>query len=43
VKAEVEERIRVLGKDGGYIAAPSHAIQAGTPPENIAALLAVLK
>jgi len=43
VKAEVAERIRVLGKDGGYIVAPSHAIQAGTPPENIAAFLAALK
>ena len=38
VRREVEERIRVLGKDGGYILGPSHYIQAGTPPENIAAL-----
>ena len=27
------------GCQGGYIAAPSHAIQAGTPPENIIAML----
>lgn len=39
VKAEVKERINVLGKNGGYILAPSHAIQAGTPPENIVAFL----
>ena len=39
VEAEVKERVRVLGKDGGYILAPSHAIQAGTPPENIYAFL----
>jgi uroporphyrinogen decarboxylase len=39
VRDEVRERIRVLGKDGGYILAPSHAIQAGTPPENIAAFI----
>ncbi|MHC1694055.1 MAG: uroporphyrinogen decarboxylase family protein [Eubacteriales bacterium] len=39
VEEEVRERIRVLGKDGGYILAPSHAVQAGTPPENIVALL----
>lgn len=39
VKAEVEDRIRVLGQRGGYILAPSHAIQAGTPPENVLALL----
>lgn len=39
VKAEVKERIKVLGKGGGYILAPSHAIQAGTPVENIIAFL----
>ncbi len=38
VRIEVEERIRVLGKNGGYILGPSHAIQDGTPPENIVAL-----
>jgi len=39
VSLEVAERIRVLGSNGGYILAPSHAIQAGTPPENIIAFL----
>jgi uroporphyrinogen decarboxylase len=39
VEEEVLERIKVLGKNGGYILAPSHAIQAGTPPENIYAFL----
>ena len=38
VVREVEERVRVLGRGGGYILGPSHAIQAGTPPENIAAM-----
>ena len=38
VRAEVEERIEVLGKNGGYILGPSHAIQAGTPVENIFAM-----
>jgi uroporphyrinogen decarboxylase len=38
VRKEVRERIRVLGRNGGYILGPSHAIQAGTPPENILAL-----
>ena len=38
VRREVEERIRVLGRNGGYILGPSHAIQAGTPPENVVAL-----
>jgi len=37
VRREVRERISVMGKKGGYIIAPSHAIQGQTPPENIAA------
>lgn len=40
---EVEERIEILGKNGGYILAPSHAIQAGTPPENIIAMMETAK
>jgi len=35
VREEVERLISVLGRNGGYILGPSHAIQAGTPPENI--------
>lgn len=35
VRAEVERLISVLGRDGGYILGPSHAIQAATPVENI--------
>jgi uroporphyrinogen decarboxylase len=38
VQKEVESLIRILGKNGGYILGPSHAIQAGTPPENIVAM-----
>lgn len=38
VRAEVRRLIDVLGRGGGYILGPSHAIQAGTPPENILAL-----
>jgi uroporphyrinogen decarboxylase len=38
VRAEVEERIAVLGRGGGYILGPSHWIQAGTPPGNIVAM-----
>ena len=38
VRAEVRERIAVLGAGGGYILGPSHWIQAGTPPANIAAM-----
>ena len=43
VKNEVESLITILGKDGGYILGPSHAIQAGTPPENIVAMLDTAK
>lgn len=43
VRTETLERIRVLGKNGGYILAPSHTIQAGTPPENIVAFLEASK
>jgi uroporphyrinogen decarboxylase len=35
---ETRERIRVLGQAGGYILGPSHAIQAGTPAENVLAM-----
>jgi uroporphyrinogen decarboxylase len=38
VRAEVRDRIDVLGRAGGYILGPSHWIQAGTPPENIVAM-----
>jgi len=33
------ELVKTLGANGGYIAAPSHAIQVGTPPENVLAML----
>jgi uroporphyrinogen decarboxylase len=35
VEQETLDRIRVLGRGGGYILGPSHAIQAGTPAENV--------
>jgi uroporphyrinogen decarboxylase len=38
VRAEVRERIRVLGSGGGYILSPSHTIMGGTPPENVVAM-----
>lgn len=39
VRREVRERVAVLGRNGGYILAPSHAIQANTPVENVLAML----
>ena len=38
VRREVRHLIGTLGRGGGYILGPSHAIQAGTPPENIVAM-----
>ena len=38
VREETRQRIAVLGKGGGYILGPAHAIQTGTPPENVLAM-----
>ncbi len=38
VRREVEDNLRILGEDGGYILAPCHNIQAVSPPENIVAM-----
>ena len=39
VEREVRYLIDTLGEGGGFILGPSHAIQAGTPPENVVAML----
>ena len=39
VRAEVRDRIRVLGKGGGYIVAPSHELQGDVPLENMLAFI----
>lgn len=38
VVRHAREVMRVLGREGGYIFAPCNAIQADTPPENVAAM-----
>jgi uroporphyrinogen decarboxylase len=38
VRQEVRDLIGVLGKGGGYILSPSHALVGGIPPENIVAM-----
>jgi len=38
VEQEVEDNLRILGRDGGYILAPCHNIQAVSPVENILAM-----
>ncbi len=40
---EVRRLLREIGKDGGYIAAPSHSIPGGARPENIAAMIEELQ
>jgi uroporphyrinogen decarboxylase len=39
VRSEIRERIRVLGKGGGYILAPSHELQRDIPLENMLAFI----
>ncbi len=39
VAAESRRLVQVLGRGGGYIAAPSHAVQVGTPTANVLAML----
>jgi len=43
VKKLVHETIQVLGKSGGYICGPTHAIPGDVPPENIVALVEALQ
>ncbi len=38
VEQEVRHNLELLGKNGGYILAPCHNIQAVSPPENIVAM-----
>jgi len=39
VQKECQDLIATFGENGGYIAAPTHAIQVGTPEENVMAML----
>jgi len=39
VESECKHLVEVFGKEGGYIAAPTHCIQVGTPPSNVLAML----
>ena len=39
VEDEVKRVIEIMSRDGGYIFAPGHNIQALVPPENVEAML----
>ena len=43
VKREVERLIETVGENGGYIAAPAHAIPGDAKPENLAAMIEALR
>lgn len=43
VKAQVRRLLDQVGKNGGYIAAPAHAIPADARPENVDAMIQVLQ
>lgn len=43
VKAQVNERCEIFGRDGGFVFNAIHNVQAGTPTENIVALIEALK
>lgn len=43
VRDEVRCRLELLAPGGGYVFAPEHCIQPGTPPENIVAMFEVVK
>jgi uroporphyrinogen decarboxylase len=39
VREQVEERIKILGKNGGFVFAAVHNIQYGVPPQNIESMI----
>jgi uroporphyrinogen decarboxylase len=41
--AEIRRRARILGKEGGYLMAPAHIIQADTSPEMVLAMIEAVK
>ncbi len=43
VRAEVQERIRTLGKGGGFIIGPTHHVQLDTPMENFWAMIRAIQ
>ena len=42
LRKTILETIAVMGRNGGYVCAPTHQVQADVPPENIMAMIKVL-
>lgn len=43
IREQVEERSKILGRDGGYLLAPAHIIQADTSPDTIKVMIEAAK
>ena len=43
VRDEVKRLLEAIGKDGGYIASPAHALPADAKPENIDVMIETLR
>jgi uroporphyrinogen decarboxylase len=43
VKQRTKEIMKIMGRNGGYIAAPTHSVPGDIPPENIIALIEAFK
>jgi uroporphyrinogen decarboxylase len=43
MEKEIRRRAEILGKDGGYLMAPAHIIQADTAPETVELMLEIIK
>ena len=43
VRRVTRETIRIMGEDGGFIAAPTHAIPGDVPPENVVAMIEIFQ
>jgi uroporphyrinogen decarboxylase len=43
VKSAMREIMDIMGKGGGYIVAPTHAVPGDVPPENVMAMIEVFK
>ena len=43
IEADIAEKIRILGKGGGYMCSPAHIIQSDTSMENVEAFITAVK